>query len=427
MRTETKRLPKGLVELSITVSVDELRPHLEAAAQALAQVSKIEGFRPGKTPYALVSARVGEGKIYEAAADAAIRSSYAQAARAEGIKAIDEPVVAVRQLAPGNPLIYTATVPVLPAVTRLADYRALRIAPKSAAVADDAVFRVLRDLQKMQSRETAVLRPAGTADKLVVNISLSRDMVPIEGGAARWHQVYLNEPYYVPGFIEAVIGLKKGDKKSFPLTFPADHFQKTLAGKRVDFDVEVTDVLEVRPPELDDAFAASFGQKTLADLRELLKKNLAAEALHKETQRQEIAALTALVLGSSFEDIPEALINREIERMMSELKEEVARRNMPFDDYLAAIKKSRPELALGFAPQALQRIKTALAVRAVSEREGLQPSEQEVADEITRRANEPAGDALAHADIKSHEFGETVRALLRNRKVVEFLRDLAVR
>ena len=283
MQTAIKRLPLGLVEIAITVPPDELRPFLEAAAQALATISKIEGFRPGKTPYALVAARLGEARIYEAASDAAVRATYVRAATELSLRVIGEPVIDIKTLVPGSPLAFTATAPVMPAVTKVADYRAFKVAKKEVAVSDTEVDRALRDLQKMQTRETPVERVSTKADKIVVNVSMSRDRVPVEGGVARGHQVYLAEPYYIPGFTEAVTGLKKGDKKNFSLTFPKDHYQKTLAGKVIDFDVSVDSVFELSPPALDDAFAATLGQKIIIEVLALIQKNLAAEMQVKET------------------------------------------------------------------------------------------------------------------------------------------------
>lgn len=426
MQTEIKKLPKGLSEFSIVVPVEELRPHLEAAAQTLASLSKIEGFRPGHVPYEMVVSRLGEGRIYDAAVDSAVRSAYVRAVKESGAQVIGEPEITIKVLAPGNPLSFTATAPTLPAITKLADYRTVRVPKKEPVVQETDVDRVLGEIQKMQTREAPVDRPAAGTDKVVLSVAMSRDNVPIEGGAAKHHELYLAEPYYIPGFADAVKGLKKGDKKDFTLTFPKEHYQKMLAGKAVDFSVDIESVIELTPPALDDAFAATLGQKSLGDLRMLLRKNLEAEAAMKEEQRQEIAALEALVEGSRFDDIPELMVNNETSRMVAEVEDNILRRGLVFDDYLASIKKSRAELALGFTPQAIRRVKTALVVREVGKKEQIEPTEKDIADEIARQISEYSSDAAAQAEIRKPEHADLVRTMLRNRKVVGFLRGLAV-
>lgn len=425
MTTDIKQLPKGLVEIAIAIPPDELRPFLERAATALAEATKIEGFRPGKAPYAVVVARYGEMRVYEAAAEFAVRATYAAAVREHKIPVIGEPAVAVKTLAPGNPLVFTATAPALPAVTKLPDYRAVRVPTKPVDVTDAAVDRALADLQKMQTKETAVERAATASDKVVLNVGMSRDNVPIEGGSAKDHEIYLSESYYIPGFTAEIVGLKRGDEKKFSLPFPKEHFQKTLAGKVIDFDVSVQSVFELAAPALDDAFAATLGKKTLAELQALVKKNLADEAEAKESERQEIAVLEELLSRAQFGDIPELMIADEINRMLKELEAGVQRRGLSFDDYLASIKKTRDEVGLGLAPQAVKRIKTALLIREIGAREAIEPTEQEVSDEVARHADAYRDDAAAQTAARKPEYAAAVRSLLRNRQVIAFLKKMA--
>lgn len=426
MHVEIQKLPKSEMALTVTLMIDEFRPHLERAASELASATKIEGFRPGKAPYDLVAKRVGEMKIYEAALEGAVRSSYAKALTENKIMAVGQPKIDVKVLAPGNPLTFIATVPVLPAVIKLADYKSIKVETKPLAVGPKEIDEALAALQKMQRREASIDRGATKADKVVVDMELTQNKVAVEGGAAKGHAVELSEPYYVPGFIDAIVGIKKGETREFSLPFPAEHYHKNLAGKLVDFKVTATDVLELFPPAIDEAFAASLGQSSLSALRDLIEKNLRDEAAEKENAREESEILKRILADSRFEDPPDALINAEAERMILELERSVATQGLEFNEYLKNIKKSRADLKLDFAPRAIERLKTALAVRAIAEKENIAATDAEVMEEVTRQMNMYKDDAEAQANIREPEYAEAVRGALRNQKVMKFLKELAV-
>lgn len=427
MESTVKHLPKSEVEITVTLSVEELRPHLEAAADRLSRESKIEGFRPGKAPYEIVTARFGEMKIYEAALESAVRKSYTAAVREHNLQTVGSPRIEVKTLAPGNPLTYTAAAPLLPAVEKLADIRAIRVEKKSIQTPPADVDKALGELQKMQTREAEVDRPAERRNKVVVNLQMFLDNVPIEGGQAKAHQIYLSEPYYVKGLADQLVGLKKGDAKEFKLEFPKEHYQKNIAGKTLDFKVEMVSVFELTPPALDDTFAQTLGQKTLTDLREVIQKNLQSEADGKELQRQEIEMLEKITDGSRFGEIPELLINAETDRMVHELEHGVTEQGLEFDQYLKNLHKTRADLKLDFAAQAVRRIKTILATRRISEMEKIEADDAEVAAVVTEHLNASAGDPEAQKRIREPEYEDTIRTALRNRKVIKFLKELIIK
>ena len=427
MESSVKQLPKSETEITVTLSVEELQPHLEAAAERLSQTSKIEGFRPGKAPYGVVVQRVGEMKIYEEALESAVRKTYPAAVRQHNLRPVGSPRIDVKTLAPGNPLTYTATVPLIPQVEKLADFRTIKVEKKPVSISDQDLGRNLSELQKMQTREAEVGREAERRDKAVVDLQMFLDNVPIEGGQTKSNQVYLSEPYYIKGFADQLVGLKKGDAKDFKLEFPKDHYQKHLAGKMVEFRVKVTSVVELSPPALDDSFAATLGQKTLADLRELLRKNLQAEGEDKESQRQELEMLEKIIDGSRFGDISESLINEEVERMALELERGISEQGLQFEEYLKNIKKTRAELKLGLAPQAVRRLKTILAIREIAEREKIEVEDAEVSTAVAEQLSANSDNPEAQERIREPEFEDAVRAMLKNRKVIKFLKELIVK
>lgn len=422
MHIETKKLQKSQLELTVVLAVDEMKPFVDAAAVRIAAEKTIEGFRPGKAPVEVVTARVGEMAVLEAAAEDAVKKTYARAVADGKWLTIGAPQIQIVTLAPGNPFTFKATVSLLPAVERLADYKMIRVASKPVEVTDAQVDGALRELQKMRTKETAADREVRAGDKVTVDMKMFLDKVPIEGGDAKSHAIYLDEPYFIPGFKDKLLGMKKNETREFSLPFPKEHYRKNLAGKNVEFSVSAKEVFELAPPALDDSFAASVGQKTIPELRELIRKNLEHEAADKENDRIESEITKQLVSGSRFGDIPETMVNREAERMILELEHAVSGRGLEFNQYLQSINKKISDLQLEFAPRAVERIKTAIAIREVAAREGINPTEAEVADTIAEHISKYADDPEMQEHIRKPEYAELIRINLRNAKTVEFLK-----
>ncbi len=425
MQVDVKKLPKSILELTITLGVDELQPYLDAAAIKIGTKKTIEGFRAGMAPRGVVEQKVGAMTVLEAAAEEAVRKTYSRALEQGKWVTLGAPEIAVTTLAPGNPFTYKATVTLLPEVEKLADYQTIRIPDHTSSVTPEQVDAALRDLQKMQTQETLVDREVRAGDKVVVDMKMFLDNVPVDGGDAKNHSIYLDEEYFIPGFKEKLTGIKKGETREFSLPFPKEHYRKQLAGREILFRVTATGVVELAPPPLDDAFAARLEQKTLSDLRALIKQNLEAEASQKEGDRVETEITKKLVEGSRFGDMPEILVNREADRMVLELEHAVIERGLEFTQYLTSIKKSAADLKLEFIPRAVERIKAAIIIREVARRENINPTDKEVADTIADHLSHYADDPKAQEEIHKPEYAELVRINLRNAKTMDFLKKIA--
>jgi len=423
-----ENLPKNQVKLTITVSHEELLPFLEAAAGRISEATTIPGFRPGKAGYDVVKARVGEMKIYEEALESVVRKTYVEALFANKIDTVGSPKIDVEKLAPGNDLVYTAEVARMPAVIKLADFRKLSVEKKPAGVEEKDVDLAMRDLQRMQTKE--VRAEAGAAatgnDKVVVSMDMKKDNVPVEGGQSPNHAIYLGESYYVPGLKEQVVGMKEGEHKSFTLPFPKDHTQKLLAGSDIQFDITLKELYHLQEPELNDAFAQALGQKDVASIRELIRKNMEEEKKNEEQFRQEKAMLEQIAEKSQFEDIPELLLNEEINKMLAELEQAVGERGGNFDDYLKSIKKTIANLKLEFAPQALVRVKVAILLREIAKQENVKVEDKEIDTELDMMAQR-FEDAETRKRIYAPEYRDYVENRLRNRKTIDLLRGLMVK
>jgi trigger factor len=425
---QLENLPKNALKIRVSVPHDEVMPFLEEAAARLSEETSIPGFRPGKAGFEVVKARVGEMKIYEEALERIVRKTFVEAVMANKVETVGSPKIDVEKLAPGNDIVYTAEVALMPKVTKLADWHNLSVSKKTAEANDQDVDLALKDLQRMQTKEVRAESGAVVTDKdkAVVSMVLKKEGVPVEGGSSPNHAVYMSESYYVPGFKEKLVGMKEGEKKSFTLTFPSEHTSKMLSGAAVEFEVTLNEIHHLEHPTLDDAFAASLGQKDMAALRELLKQNIGGEKEQEEKGRQEREILETLAKESRFDDIPDLLLNEEINKMLHELERGASEQGMEFDTYLKSIKKTVAELKLEFTPQALLRIKVALILREIVKMEGIALEAKEV-DEALDKIAERYEDKEARDRIYASEYRDYVEYTLKNRKAIEKLREAMVK
>jgi trigger factor len=427
MQATIKNLPKGRVELTITVPVENIKKELEQAVGHVSQEHPIDGYRPGKAPYDVVKGRFGEMAIYEEALTDIVRKNFVAAVGQNDLMTYGQPEINVTKIVPGSPIEFTATVALVPKITKLSDFKSIKVKTKPPVVEEKAVEAALKDLQKMQTKEVRMNRELGEHDKVVLDMDLSMDKVALEGGQARNHGIYLDEEYYIPGLKEKIIGMKEGDKKTFTLKFPDTHYQKNIAGRDVDFDVTIKEVYQLESPDLDDAFAKTLGQESIAKIREMIAKNMTDEAEEKERQRVELEALETVVEKSKFEEVPEIMITTEIDRMLEELRDNLAQRGIKFEEYLVNIKKSAEQLKTEFAPQALKRVKTALAIREIGKLEKIEVPDTELLAEVQRLMNAYTGNAEVQEQLRTDEYQDYLRSTLRNRKVVELLREIALK
>ncbi|MFA6604318.1 MAG: trigger factor [Patescibacteria group bacterium] len=426
MKIDVKKLPKSQAEITIELTIEDAQPYLENAAKKLSSDKPIKGYRPGHATYDVVKAAYGEMAIYEEALEPIFRKFYVKAVLDNELVTYGEPKIDVNKLAPGNPISFTAVVTLIPKSLSLPELKSVKIKVKKSAVEDKEVEAALKQLQKMRTKEAAADREVRADDKVVLDMDMSLAGVPLEGGQARGHGVYLNEDYYVPGLKEQILGLKSGEVKEFNLKFPETHYQKNIAGKDVGFKVTVKQVFGLEPPALDDEFAKSLGQDDMMKLRELLRKNILAEAEDKAAQQAENEALEKLVDKSKFEDVPEAIINQEVNRMFHELEHSLHDRGLELDGYLKNLKKTTAELKLDFATQAVKRVKTALLMRDLAIREKVEVLDSELLAEQQRLINAYSDNPETQAKVRSEDYLDYLRTEIINRKVLELIRAACI-
>ena len=422
MKITKKDLEKKEIELTIEVSLEEIKPHLQKAAKKISTKSKIPGFRPGKAPYDLVKSNVGEMAIWQEAMDSIISDTFFKAVTREKLETVGQPDIKVEKLAPGNPIVYKATVALLPKVT-LGEWQKVSVKKKEVKVEEEEINKTIDQLKETNVKEVAVDRKAKKADKLELDFEVLREKVIIEGGKNPKYPIVIGEGKMIPGFEDKLIGLKKGDKKEFELKFPDKYFQKNLAGKLATFKIEVINVYERELPTLDDSFAKTTGFDTLDKLKDQIKKNILQDKEGKEKQRVEGEAIQKMVDNSTIEDIPNTLIKNEVHKMIHELEHSITGQGMDMAGYLKSINKTHDDLHKDFEPQAMQRIQAALMLRQFAQEEKITTTDEDIDREIKKQEEMYKDNPQAMQNIQNPGYRQHLLNLLTNQKVIQFISE----
>jgi trigger factor len=423
MKVEKKDLGKSQIELVVELSAEEFKPYFEKGAEAVSREVKIDGFRPGKVPVDVLKAKIGEMSILEESARIAINKTV-DAAIKENIpeQLVGQPQISITKLAPENPLEYKIILAVLPKV-EISEYKNLKIKIDKMAVVDSEVEKMLSDLRELKVKEAAVEREIKDGDKVIVNVQMYLDNVPIEGGQANETAVIIGRNYFVPGFDKQLVGMKKSETREFKLPYPDDFHQKNLAGKMVEFKVTVKDIFERILPAADDEFAKSFGAHNVEDLKKNIEKSLLDRKNMESGQKGEIQMLEKIIASAKFGDLPELLINHEADAMLAELEHSVNEQGGRFEDYLASIKKSKDQLTLDMLPDAIKRVKMSLVIREISILESIKVEEKEIAEHLLHMKKHYRGNKELEERLAAPEYKIYADNMLTNRKVIEKLKE----
>lgn len=426
MNISKKDLGKNQIELTIEVATQELKPFLEKAATKLSQTNKIPGFRPGKAPYDLVVKQLGEMNVYQAALDNIINETFYKAITQEKLETVGRPDIKIEKIAPGNPVVYKATVSLLPVVT-LGDWKKLSVQKKEVKVTDEEVDKTIEQLQSMGVKETLVQRTAQLKDKVEVDFEVLINKAIIEGGKNTKYPVVIGDNRMVPGFEDQLIGMKAGEEKEFELKFPDKYFQQYLAGKLATFKVKMLNVYERELPKLDDTYAKTIGFDSVEKLKTQLKSNIKQDKEFKEKQRVEGEAITAIVKASTINDLPDNLIDNEIHKMIHELEHNIRQQGGEMAGYLKAIKKTEEDLHQDFRPQAIERVKAALVLRQLALVEKIQTSNTEIEEEINKQRVMYKDNKEALKNISLPIYRDHMSNMLTNQKIIKLITETIIK
>jgi len=372
------------VELS--VSMADVEKEVQAQLKRVSRTAKVAGFRPGKVPMSMLERTHAPGIRYDVI-NTQVGQAFEKAVVDSGLRVAGSPKLEPKtEGTPEDVLAFTATFEVYPEVS-LPDLTQLAVKRAACAVSDTEVQRTVDILRKQRATYHAVDRAAQDEDRVTLDFAGTIDGVPFDGGKAENFPFVLGQGRMLPEFETAVRGMKSGESKTFPLTFPADYGGKEVAGKTAEFTIKVGEVAEPVLPVIDAEFAKSLGQaegdveKLMADIR----NNIEREVKVRTLARTKNSVMDALAEVAKF-DIPSALLESETQSRIQAAREELKQRGMPDADKM-------PIPADVFKPEAERRVKLGLLVSELVKQAQLQAKPEQVRakiEEFAQNYEQPA-------------------------------------
>ena len=425
MKTIIKDLPKSQKEIEVEVSVEEMRNYVEQTVKKISREIKIDGFRPGKIPAEVIEQRIGKTEIYQGAGELAINKTYSKIIKENKLEVIGQPKVDVTKIASGNPLEYKIVLTVLPQV-KLGDYTKIKGKLKKEEIKNERVESELKKIQKSRAKFITTKEPSAKGDRVEIDFESRLGGVKIEGGESKNHPLIIGENKFVPGFEENLIGLKENEEKKFNVVFPNDYYKKELAGKNIDFKVKMKLVQKVELPKLDDKFAQKLGNfSSLENLRASVKEGLEIEEENKA--RDELREkIVDQILANSEMEVPDLLVEHELDSMVGEMENNVVRTGIEFEKYLENLKITRDSLRQGWREKAKRKVKLNLVMREINKKEKIKIDEEKIKERIDLMLKSYSNQKELKK-IDPRRFREYVEEIMIKEKIFKMLEEIAAK
>ena len=419
-----KELNKG--ELTFKIDLDKIKEGLDKAFDKNKKNIKVPGFRKGKVSRQVFNQMYGEEALYQDALNIMLPEVYAEAVAEAGIDPVGQPNISVESMEKGKPWVLKADVSVKPDV-KLGEYKGVEVPKQNTRVYKKDIDAKLDSMLQSQAELVLVDRPAKDGDTVIIDFDGSVDGNHFEGGKANNYSLELGSGSFIPGFEDQLVGHKAGDDVEVKVTFPADYPQKDLAGKEALFETKIHEVKEKQLPKLDDEFAKDVDEDvdTLEALKEKIKTELKEQKEAAAHDTIENDAIDAAVNNATVKDIPQVMLDEDVERQMDQYLAGIQQPGIPADMYFKMTGTSKDDLKKQFVAGADKRVKTSLVLEAIVKAEKINPSEDDVNAEVADLAKqygmkEEAVRGALSDDMLKHDIGiqKAVSVVVDNAKQV---------
>ncbi|MCA9318893.1 trigger factor [Candidatus Saccharibacteria bacterium] len=424
MHISKKSITPTKIELTVTAEAAELAATKATVLTELGKSLNLAGFRKGHAPQALIEKSVDQGELQSRFLDAVVNELFVGAVAADKLRPVATPEVSVTKFVPFTEVECKYTVDIL-GEAKLADYKNFSFKKESVSVSDKDVASVIEDLRARSAEKSEVKRAAKNGDEVVIDFVGvdAKSKQDIEGAAGNDFPLVIGSNTFIPGFEPELVGLKADDKKTFTVTFPKDYGAKELQNKKVSFTVTVKKVNEVKLPEVNDEFAVKLGPKTVADLKTDIHAQLVAEKENQAERALESQLLQVLTEKSSLE-IPTAMVDEEIERMLAEEKRNLLYRGQTWQEHLDAEGKTEEEHREDQRPQATMRVKSGVLLGEVSQAEGLTVTDEELQTHLAQLKQQYT-DPTMQAELAKPENHRDIASRILTEKTIQLLKEYA--
>ena len=416
-------MAKNIKEISIKVEGKEWKEALDKAFKKANKNAKIDGFRPGHAPKEVFIKKYGEQALYMDAAEAVVDSAYEKMLK-DNEKDLENlvarPDVQIKEI-DGNSVTFNFILTMRPEV-KLGDYKKINVKREKAKVTAEEIQDTINNIRQRYAEDVLKDGEIKEGDVAIIDFEGFIDGVAFEGGKGENYSLKIGSGTFIPGFEEQLIGLKSGDEKDVKVTFPKDYHAEELKGKKAVFKVKVHEVKEVKVPELDKEFFEDLGMEGV-DTKEKLEAKVSESILTNkdaELENKYIDELLEAAAKDTEVDIPEVMINDELDRMIREYDSHLRSQGITLDQFYKFTNSDEEALKAQMRPEAARRVKHRLMLEEIAKKEKIEISNEEAEKEAERLAK--------NYQIKKEEFLQMFGGLdlvkydLKMRKAIDVLK-----
>lgn len=429
---KTEKQEHSIVALTIEVTEQELQSAKDKAFKKQGKNITVPGFRKGKAPRRMVEKLYGEDLFFEDAINILSPDALDMAIQQADIKAVGRTDIEIGDTPEDGGVAIIAKVPVMPEVT-LKEYKGLAVQKTIPEVSEADITVELNSLANRNARSENAERPAAEKDNVIFDYKGFVDGEAFEGGEAENYKLTLGSHTFIPGFEEQLIGCSAGEEKTIEVTFPETYHAEDLAGKAAKFECKIHRVEAVILPELDDEFAKDVSETcdTLDELKKEISNRILKERTEQANRKFEDDLLE--VLSEQLEaDIPDAMINQQIDRRVQDFSYQLQMRGMELNRYLELCGMDTDQLRRTMRPASEKEVKNRLALEKISELENIEISDEKVEEEFSKLAEQydmevdKIKEAIAVEDLKADlKVTEALEIVKNNAQVEEIAWDAA--
>ena len=408
------------VKFEITVEAAKFEEAIKKVYFKSAKYFNIPGFRKGKAPMQIVEKYYGKEIFYEDAFNEVASEALEEAVTENKLDVVSRPDIDVTQIEKGKDLIFTAVMQTKPEA-KVSKYKGIEIKKVEYNVTDEDIEHELHHMQEHNSRLVSIEdRPVENGDIATIDFEGSVDGVPFEGGKAENYDLEIGSNTFIPGFEDQVAGMKIDEEKDVKVKFPEEYFSKELAGKDAVFKVKVHEIKKKELPELDDEFAKDVSEfDTLKELKADIKAKQEKQNEEKAKYETQDAVIKALCEKTKV-DIPSGMVEMEIDNMLKEFEQRLSYQGLKLEQYFQMMGKTEEEIRKEYEPQAIEGIKSRLALEAVIKVEKIEATDKDI-DEKMKEMAKNYGKENDEEFLKNENVRNYIKQGIESEKAINFL------
>ena len=413
---------KNVKEITIKIEGKEWEDALDKAFEKANKKVKIDGFRQGKAPKEVFIKKYGEESLFMDAADLVLQPAYQKMLdENKDVEIVAQPEVALKSISKdGVEFIFTITTK--PEV-KLGKYKKLGVKKEKVEVTKEEIENALNETLNRYAENVVKEGKVENGDIAIIDFEGFKDGVAFEGGKGENYSLTIGSNTFIPGFEDQIIGMSKDEEKDINVTFPEDYHSEDLKGQKVVFKVKVNEIKTTKIPELNKDFFEDLAMEGI-DSKESLEKQLEENIkAHKEQHAEDhyIDELLKKGIENMEVDIPEAMINEELDRMIRQYEENLKMQGLTLEQFYQFTNSDEAALKDQMKEEAEKRVASRLLLEAIKVEEKIEIAD----DEAKKEAEELAKKYNMEKDEFLKLFGgiEMVKYDMEMRRAIEILKE----